>query len=71
LNGVYTLATDLAYADLSCYYDYMGDALNFVVTDGGDSKGVANLDAQVSFTRLTEHTAEIGRLNGKLQVQDA
>jgi ABC-type polysaccharide/polyol phosphate transport system ATPase subunit len=71
LNGVYTLATDLAYADLSCYYDYMGDALNFVVTDGGDSKGVANLDAQVSFTRLTESTVEVSRLNGKLQVQDA
>ncbi len=51
LDGIYSLTTDLAYADLSCYYDYVADALSFVVTDGGQAKGIANLQADISFDR--------------------
>lgn len=51
LDGIYSLTTDLAYADLSCYYDYVADALSFVVTGGGQVKGVANLQADISFDR--------------------
>lgn len=53
LNGIYNLTTDLAYADLSCYYDYVPNALSFVVTNSSRSKGVANLGAEVSFQRVS------------------
>jgi len=51
LDGIYSLTTDLAYADLSCYYDFLADALSFVVTGSGQVKGVANLQADISFDR--------------------
>lgn len=52
LDGIYKLNTDLAYADLSCYYDYYAGALDFVVTGGNRARGVANLNAEVSFDSL-------------------
>lgn len=53
LSGIYHLATDLAYADLSCYYDYVASAMSFVVTGADQAKGVANLDAEVIFDNHT------------------
>lgn len=53
LDGAYHLTTDLAYADLSCYYDYVVGALSFVVIGGDKAKGVANLRAEVSFNTLS------------------
>jgi lipopolysaccharide transport system ATP-binding protein len=52
LDGIYHLATDLAYADLSCYYDFIAEALNLVVVNGNKAKGVANLNAEVEFNPL-------------------
>ena len=40
---------DLAYADLSCYYDYLANAASFVVVDASTASGTANLRAEVSF----------------------
>ncbi len=53
LDGIYHLATDLAYTDLSCYYDYMANALSFIVTDGSRAKGVADLKVELSFNVLS------------------
>jgi lipopolysaccharide transport system ATP-binding protein len=53
LDGVYNLATDLAYSDLSCYYDYVANALSFVVVGGSRAKGVADLKAEISFSDLS------------------
>ena len=68
LDGIYRLNTDLAYADLSCYYDYFADALNFVVTGGKQAVGVANLNAEVSFALLSSGSdailAAANRSNG-------
>lgn len=47
--GVYTTTVDLAYADLSCYYDYLANAASFVVVDASTASGTANLRAEVSF----------------------
>jgi lipopolysaccharide transport system ATP-binding protein len=49
LDGTYNVAIDLAYADLSCYYDYIANAINFTVTGARRARGVANLCASVSF----------------------
>ncbi|MBX2998557.1 MAG: ABC transporter ATP-binding protein [Caldilineaceae bacterium] len=72
LNGVYSLSTDLAYADLTCYYDYFADALNFVVTGSSASRGVVNLGAEISFDRLSSTISELhlNQANGKVQAQN-
>lgn len=49
LDGVYSVTIDLAYADLSCYYDYLPNAVNFTVMGANNAKGVANLAADVLF----------------------
>jgi hypothetical protein len=54
LDGIYNITTDLAYADLSCYYDYVADVLSFVVHGGNTATGVANLQAHVSFAELPQ-----------------
>lgn len=46
--GTYQLGVDLAYADLSCYYDRMERAVDLVVTGGDGARGTAGLRA--SFT---------------------
>lgn len=43
LAGTYHLGVDLAYSDLSCYYDRLVRALDFVVTGGDGAQGVANM----------------------------
>lgn len=53
LDGVYRLTVDLAYSDLSCYYDYVADALHFAIADGKRAKGIANLEANVEFSAAT------------------
>ncbi len=53
LDGTYTVNIDLAYADLSCYYDFIANALNFTVIGAKHAKGVANLRADVAFARAT------------------
>jgi hypothetical protein len=70
LNGVYSLSTDLAYEDLTCYYDYFADALSFVVTGSGASRGVVNLAAEVSFDRPTQSIADISIANGKVEAHN-
>jgi lipopolysaccharide transport system ATP-binding protein len=51
LDGTYTVNIDLAYADLSCYYDFIANALNFTVIGAKNAKGVANLRADVTFAQ--------------------
>lgn len=51
LDGIYTIKVDIAYADLSCYYDFIANAISFVVTGGDKASGVANLQAAISFTQ--------------------
>ena len=43
--GTYHLGVDLAYQDLSRYYDRLERALDFVITGGNGARGVANLEA--------------------------
>lgn len=52
LDGIYSLGTDLAYADLSFYYDFIANALNFVVENDERARGVANLNANITFRKL-------------------
>ncbi|MCB0178012.1 MAG: ABC transporter ATP-binding protein [Anaerolineae bacterium] len=52
IDGLYRLTTDLAYNDLSCYYDYVADALSFVVVASDPAKGIANLQTDVSFEMI-------------------
>lgn len=52
LVGMYYLGVDLAYCDLSYYYDRMVRALDFVVTGGDGSGGVANLKASFSVVEV-------------------
>jgi ABC-type polysaccharide/polyol phosphate transport system ATPase subunit len=59
LDGVYNLATDLAYTDLSCYYDYFANAITFLVTSGNRAKGIANLNAEVSFNQVSSDNDQI------------
>lgn len=53
LDGSYTISTDLAYTDLSCYYDFVANALTFSVIGASQAKGVANLWARVEFAPPT------------------
>jgi lipopolysaccharide transport system ATP-binding protein len=46
-SGTYHLGVDLAYADLSSYYDRLDCAVDFVVTGGNGARGVADLQAAV------------------------
>lgn len=59
LDGSYTISTDLAYADLSCYYDFVANALTFSVVGGNRAKGVANLWANVEFLPPTPVEATV------------
>jgi len=45
LSGTYHLGVDLAYADLSRYYDRLDRAADFVVTSSNDVRGIADLRA--------------------------
>ncbi|MCB0084401.1 MAG: hypothetical protein KDE47_25850, partial [Caldilineaceae bacterium] len=58
-DGSYTISTDLAYADLSCYYDFVANALTFSVVGGNRAKGVANLWANVEFLPPTPVEATV------------
>jgi len=46
VSGTYQLGVDLAYADLSCYYDRMVRAVDFVVVGRDGARGVADLGAR-------------------------
>lgn len=48
LDGIYKITTDLAYADLSCYFDYYADAVSFLVIQGDKATGMANLNAVIA-----------------------
>jgi lipopolysaccharide transport system ATP-binding protein len=52
IQGTYYLGTDLAYSDLSCYYDRMDRAVDFVVTQADGARGIADL--QCSFNVLEQ-----------------
>jgi hypothetical protein len=60
VSGSYSLGVDLAYADLSCYYDRMVRAVDFVVTGGSGSRGVADLQAEIEVKEVSslERTVE-------------
>lgn len=45
VSGTYHVGLDLAYADLSCYYDRIVRAVDFVVTSGDGAGGIADLRA--------------------------
>lgn len=51
VSGAYQLGLDLAYADLSCYYDRMVRAVDFVVTGCDGARGVADLGARFDVAR--------------------
>ncbi len=70
LDGVYHLATDLAYSDLSLYYDFYPDALSFLVVGGDKAKGMVNLNAGVSFEPVHQ-SAERYSMNGFEQTKEA
>ncbi len=52
LAGMYTVKVDLAYADLSCYYDYLPNAATFVVDGRQGAKGESNLFAEIEIEHL-------------------
>lgn len=52
VSGIYHLGVDMAYHDLSRYYDRIDRALDFVVTGGDGARGYANLDARVSWKTM-------------------
>jgi lipopolysaccharide transport system ATP-binding protein len=43
IDATYYFGADLAYSDLSCYYDRIDRAIDFVVTTTDGSRGIANL----------------------------
>lgn len=57
LAGTYQIGVDLAYGDLSCYYDRLLRALDFVVTGGNGAQGIANLDASFHVSQVQEAEA--------------
>jgi hypothetical protein len=57
--GIYHLGVDLAYNDLSRYYDRMDNALSFVVTGGNGARGVANLQARFEVVNVHKVQADI------------
>ena len=57
LAGTYQVGVDLAYRDLSCYYDRLLRALDFVVTGGNGAKGIVNLDASFHVSQVQEAEA--------------
>lgn len=61
LEGNYDLGTDLVSADLRHFYDRLERALGFWVRSSDGSKGLVNLDAQVSFHELVGREAMDGR----------
>jgi lipopolysaccharide transport system ATP-binding protein len=52
VNGIYQLGVDLAYHDLSRYYDRLDRALDFVITGGSGARGYADLEASVEVNEL-------------------
>lgn len=46
VGGTYYLGVNVAYEDLTRYYDRIDRALDFVVSGGQGARGIANLDAQ-------------------------
>ena len=52
VGGTYQLGVDLAYADLSCYYDRMVRAVDFVVVGKNGSRGVADLQAAFNVNHI-------------------
>lgn len=58
--GTYQLGVNMAYQDLTRYYDRMDRALDFVVSGGNGARGVANLEAQLEI--LETETLQISPL---------
>jgi len=60
--GVYNLGVNLAYNDLTLYYDRIDDALAFVVTGGNGARGISNL--QAGFRIVDVRRAELQETGG-------
>jgi lipopolysaccharide transport system ATP-binding protein len=56
IGGTYYLGTDLAYADLSCYYDRIDRVMDFVVVPADGARGIADL--QCAFRVLETNPEE-------------
>jgi lipopolysaccharide transport system ATP-binding protein len=54
IEGTYHLGTDLAYSDLSCYYDRIDRAVDFVISSADGARGIADL--KCSFRVLAPET---------------
>ncbi len=54
VSGNYSIGVDLAYADLSRYYDRLVRAMDFVVTGGNGSRGIANLEARIDIVEICD-----------------
>ncbi len=53
-QGTYFLGINLAYADLSRYYDRIDRALDFVVTSKSGAKGIADLQAGFKLIQISD-----------------
>ncbi len=58
-QGTYFLGVNLAYQDLSRYYDRIDRALDFVITSKSGSKGIADLQAGFNLTQVTNIQNEL------------
>ncbi|MCS7062097.1 MAG: hypothetical protein RMN25_13165 [Anaerolineae bacterium] len=52
VSGAYQMVVGLAYADLSCYYDRMVRAVDFVVSGPDGVRGVADLRAKFAVAHI-------------------
>jgi hypothetical protein len=57
--GIYHLGVNLAYDDLTRYYDRMDSALTFVVIGGNGARGVANLQARFEVVNVQKVQSDI------------
>ncbi len=56
--GTYYLGVNIAYNDLTRYYDRLDRALDFVVTGGNGSRGIANLKAVFNVAQIRSSEPE-------------
>lgn len=62
--GTYQLGVNVAYNDLSRYYDRIDRALDFVITGGKGARGISNLEADFEIKDVREKRATGSSTNG-------
>ena len=60
LEGIYQIGTDLAYQDLTCYYDRMESVASLVVLGGKGAKGIVDLRCSIHLPY--RHSCEISTI---------